>query len=585
MKRVLLALGILLLLVVAGIGIFIATFDANRYRPILVSRLEEQLDRPVTLERISLAWQGGMALRLEGVRIDEDPATQEPLLEMAAASATVRLLPLLKKRIEISTILLDRPRIRIFRDAQGQVNLTGLIAAGAPAVAGATRPDVQGEAVELNVGTLRVKDGVVRWTDATTQPTTSATAESVDLTVRHVSLAGPMGFRLEAVASVEAPDVRASGNVVASGWVDVRALANAPAAEATAPAWSVASLQLREASVTVINRGVTPAGEATLKALTVTAKGIAPGRPAEIEASGALASEAPNAKLTARVTLPDRSHPGSAERFSVTVERLVLEHLWPPRADEPRLTGTATVLLAGSAPTLNPRALPQAVSGEARITVERPVLVNLNILREVFERVSLLPGLVQTLEARLPPEYREHLQARDTVLEPIDVTAQVANGLLQFDDLHVGSDILALSGAGRLDVQGAVDIRGALRIAPPLSAAIIKSVKELSALTEREGWMMVPVVITGQATRMTVLPDLQYVASRVAAQLIADKAGDLLGDILGRPEQPPPASASAPQTPPQAAPSSDGMEAADPLRGLLQGVLEQYLPQDPSTQQ
>ncbi|MBI3330655.1 MAG: AsmA family protein [Candidatus Omnitrophica bacterium] len=491
MKKILAILAVLVLAGLVVLGVFLATFDANRYRPLIVRELERTLGRPVRLEGISLGWRRGIALQCAGFAIFEDAAARgEPLIQVETASALVRLRPLLRKEVRVSSVVLHRPRIRVSRDAQGNVNLLGLAAAAAPA--GAARPAAgpRESAVSFNVASLRVTDGTLRWTDAVAQPP--------------------------------------------------------------------ADLQLDRVDVTVTN--------------------IAPGQPMAIEMRGALASESPNVRLSGRLTLPrpsgrgGRGRPapasgGSLEEMRLAIERLPLEAVLPASAGSPQLRGTLTLSLEGSAPTLDPSQALRAASGRGTVKLDDAVIANLNVLRTVFEKLAMIPGLVEQLEARLPESERAKLTATDTVLEPIDLAVTLQEGVLRFGDLRVQTDAFGLSGDGRVGLDGTVDVRSTLRIDPALSAALIRSVNELQGLANAQGELELPLAVQGQAQRLAVLPDLQYVASK----LLATKAIDLLGKVLKRQEQDQPDVGTEP--------GQSGSPEGDLLDRALQRILG---PQDSS---
>ncbi|MEY2413932.1 MAG: hypothetical protein QOD84_2538, partial [Acidobacteriaceae bacterium] len=54
MRKLGIAIGILILLVVVGVGIFAATFDVNRYHGLIQSELQQRLGRQVTLGEMHL---------------------------------------------------------------------------------------------------------------------------------------------------------------------------------------------------------------------------------------------------------------------------------------------------------------------------------------------------------------------------------------------------------------------------------------------------------------------------------------------------------------------------------------------------
>ncbi len=149
-------------------------------------------------------------------------------------------------------------------------------------------------------------------------------------------------------------------------------------------------------------------------------------------------------------------------------------------------------------------------------------------VREVVKRISVIPGLVGVLQSRLPASYREKLDARDTVFETTDLTVTVAQGALLFENLRLASDTFVLTGGGRLGMDGAVSSQMRLAIDPKLSAAVVQSVQEFQALTGSDGRIEFPVKAEGTLPRVTVLPDVSYLASR----LIVNRVEDLLGDLL-----------------------------------------------------
>jgi len=432
---------VFLVAIVAGV-IFLATFDADRYRPQLVAQLQAALGKPVTLERISLGWQQGIAVQLRNLAVYEGPqASGEPLIQVESARGVLELMPLLKKQVHVTSVILLGPKIRVVRDAQGKINLMGLMAAASPAAASGRAASVQGTPVSVEVDSLRIEDGVLRWIDATVHPPTELSLTKVDVTIT----------------------------------------------------------------------------------------GLAPGEPINLEVSGSLASSRPNIHLSGRVTPPSETSPGSCERLKLTVDDVPLQQLLPP--SEPgaaQLQGRVSVALQGSAPTLDPSQMARELSGSGTVKLAEPMVVNLNILREVFQRFAMLPGLVERLQAKLPPEYQAKLTAKDTKLAPIDLSMEVAEGALQFQDLRISTDAFQLAGAGRVGLEGAVAIRATLRIEPVLSAALIGSVAELQALANRDGEMEIPLMIQGQAPQVAVLPDMNYLASKI----LATKAADLLEELL-----------------------------------------------------
>lgn len=444
MRRFLLVIGLIVGLVIFGLVVFLVTFDADRYRPQVVSRLEKALGRPVKLSRLSLGWHGGIAIQLQGLAIYDHAASEsEPLIQVESASAVVRLAPLLRKELQVASVVLTQPQITATRDAQGRINLLGLAAAASPIGASGRTTTVGRQAVSVNIDSLSMTQGILHWSDALTRP--------------------PM-------------DV----------WI---------------------------------------------RRLDVIIKPLIPGRPMDINVKGALQGEIPNLQLSGQLTLPTSTEPGSVARLRFSLDDVSLEQILPPvPPTQPQARGVVTMRLQGDVGTLEQTQLLRSVSGHGTLAVKHPVIVNLNLLRAVFERLSMLPGLLETLEARLPPAYREKFQASDTILAPFNSSVEMEQGVVRFNELQVRTETFGLVGTGRFGPNGMLDVRSTLRIDAPLSAALIRSVEELHALTNSAGELELPLTIHGQLPRLAILPDLQYVASK----LLATKAQDLLGSFLNR---------------------------------------------------
>ena len=446
-KKLLLAAAVLASLAAIAIVIFIVTFDADRYRPLLVSTLERALGRPVRIERISVGWERGVALRLDGFAIYEDAAARgEPMIAVDTASALVPVAPLLRRKVEVGALVLTRPRILVTRDAQGRINLLGLAAAAAPAGAAA---QAQAEApVRLSIQTLRVEDGAVRWTDAMARPPADIRLTHVDLTVSN----------------------------------------------------------------------------------------IAPGRPMDIRMQGALAGDTRNLDVSGRFTPPAPAQPGSLDALRVALDRVQLASLFPPAAGggEPEWHGVLTLSLEGAVSSLAPEALGRAATGRGTLKLDDGLIKNLNVLRAVFERFTVLPGLVDLLIARLPEGYRGPLTEPDTRLSPVSVAVDLDGGLLRLATFSAGTDRFTIEGAGTVSLDGTVQIPSMLRVEKPFTSLLVNSVNELRALVGADGRLELPVAFQGRLPQVRPVPDLQYVTSRMIA--------GTLGGLLGGQASPPPAS-------------------------------------------
>ncbi len=441
MKKLLKVLLILAALAILGVAIFLATFDADRYRPLLVQKLEGALGQPVRLQRISLGLRGGLAFRLQGLSVlSGDSARPQPALEVRQASAVASFLPLLRGQLQIGAVSIEGLRAEVVRTADGGFEVAGLAPpkgkpAGAvgtgPAGKGGTGPAGPVQVAPLLIERLEVSDGSLKVTDLTFKP--------------------PLVVQLE-------------------------------------------DLNLKAA--------VSPS-RLHLKRLT--------GRLEDGTFSLAGTVEQP-------MSQPEVNLQAKAERIPVG-SLLPATEPGAPRL-QGRLSGAFAVGMKG-----------KDLSADGQVRLEEARLENLNILRELFARLTVLPGLVEALLARLPESYRQKLEERDTVFKPIQIQIRAQGEEVSLEGVYVATDSFELGGSGRLRLaDSALVFPARIRVEPQLSAAMIRSVEELKFLADDAGRIELPIVIQGRLPQVAVLPDLEY----VARQLISSKGQELVGDLLRR---------------------------------------------------
>src|SRR5262249_5914518 len=141
MRKIAIALGTILILLIAVAAVFATTFDINTYRRAIQSPLEKRLGRPVTL--------GEMRLRLFPIRfsakeltIGDDPRfnLDAPFLKAQQLDISVKLLPLLHKQLEVDSLTLERPSIDLIKNEAGMWNTASL---GRPETVAAQKPQAE----------------------------------------------------------------------------------------------------------------------------------------------------------------------------------------------------------------------------------------------------------------------------------------------------------------------------------------------------------------------------------------------------------------------------------------------------------
>jgi AsmA protein len=148
LKWLVLGLGGLAAVVVLAALLLPYLVDLQRYGPVVSAQVQQLTGRSMTLGRITFRLLPTPALTVAPVALADGPAYPgRDALRVDSLSMRMRLLPLLRGRIEFGTIVIDRPVFTLIRDRQGRWNyddvlarFTGAPGAGAAGAAGGATP-------------------------------------------------------------------------------------------------------------------------------------------------------------------------------------------------------------------------------------------------------------------------------------------------------------------------------------------------------------------------------------------------------------------------------------------------------------
>lgn len=188
--------GLAALLVVAVIAVSLF-FDPNDYKDEIRDLVREQTGRELEIRGdISMSF-------FPWIGVEAGPATLsnaqgfEPrhFAEVERAAVKVKLLPLIRRQVEVDTIVLNGANVNLARNAQGVSNWQDLIPEGQePSDTEAAGAGIAG----LVVTGVELRDSTITWNDA--EAGTQYTAGGIDLETSQVALGEPfdlnMGFDL-----------------------------------------------------------------------------------------------------------------------------------------------------------------------------------------------------------------------------------------------------------------------------------------------------------------------------------------------------------------------------------------------------
>ncbi len=160
---------------------------------------------------------------------------------------------------------------------------------------------------------------------------------------------------------------------------------------------------------------------------------------------------------------------------------------------------------------IDPKALTSSLTGTGLLEIKQTVLKDINVLKEVLDKLTMFPKLKEKLAGNIPEKYEEVLKQKDTVLKKVRFDSQIQDGALVVNPIDIAAEGFAVSGNGKVGMDQNVDFLTAFLFADDLSAAMVKAVPEMQYLFNAQNQVQFPAKITGPLSKPKILPDFSYI--------------------------------------------------------------------------
>lgn len=212
-KKILIVVAVVLAVIVVGGVILVTNLGriVEARKGALLAQAEERIGREVTVGNITVAVFPSIGVSLSNVVLAEDPAFgADPFVRVRDLRVNVKLLPLLRKQIEVKRFVLNGAVINIARNEEGRFNFDSLVEAAGGDSGGGGASGSPGAAAAFVLAVADIEDGTVHYTDRASG--LDQTVRDIDFTARDVSLDQKVSFELAAAVFGEAQDVRVKGS-------------------------------------------------------------------------------------------------------------------------------------------------------------------------------------------------------------------------------------------------------------------------------------------------------------------------------------------------------------------------------------
>jgi len=557
-KIVLISLAVVAVLVAVAAVIIIKTVDINKFKPQIVEQADKALARKVDFQNASLGVGfNGIGLKINGLTISEDPAFgQGEFLSVKSISVGVDVLGyLLRQQVSITGIVIDAPRVTIIRKKDGSINAQtiakpaeGQVPAAAPAALPA-----------LLIASIRGQGGQVRYIDQSFEPAITVEVSSLGFQVNHLSLTEPFPFAVQASVFSGQQNIRVEGKCrvdLATGSASVTdlkastdlaklTLALIPTAVPLVPA-QVLPAELKgivDVSVPELKAGA--AGLSQMSADVALSNGYARFK----EMGAPVRSIAKSVKITEKdmlvnsfsAAIGDGTIKGSGWlknyltgqdfQFEMSAEKLSLKDLVAQEQLPVKIEGLAAAKGQVKGHGFTPDDLKNNLVGDAAVTVAQAKLKDMNVLKTVLDKISVIPGLGESLQNSLPDNYRKKLEQKDTVFADIAVPVTIVNGRIIIPETQLSSeDLFIFKAKGDAGFDGTFSMEGSFLIPAELSGAMVKAVSQLQYLRNGDGMIYIPLKVNGAAgAKVQFTVDAGYMTKKILENQAQQQVMKLLG--------------------------------------------------------
>jgi AsmA protein len=542
-KKLLIAVGVLVGLLVVAAAAAVVFIDANQFRPTLEDAMSRALGRKVTIANIRVALlSGGVAL--EGLSIADDPAySREPFVTAKAVTAGVDLMPLIMSRsLRVESFRLEQPQVVLLRSASGEWNISSLGAASSRSGGNETSA-----AVSVFVQKLSIANGSVV-VSSLTKDRAQHRYDNVNVDVSNLSLTSPFSF----TATVETPG---GGKAALDGQAGP---INQQDATATPFQARLKVTHLDAAATGFVPpgagvRGVVDFdGQLESSGTALTTKGTATATNVQLVPNGAPARVPVNVDYGSTYNLKTRR--GSLTNGDVrlgdaaarltgdydaagqttTVRMRLVGQKMSVTALEAALPALGVTLPHGASLTKGTLDTDLAISGPVdRLLITGPLGLS-NATLTGFDLSGKLGALASF--AGLP-------KASDTIIQTLGGTFRVAHDGITASALElIVPAIGTLTGSGTIAPNNALDFKMLAKLQAPAAAPKAGGIAQVVAFEQRSG---IPFKVGGTTSDPAFAPDLASTATNAKSSLVdaakdpdtLGKAAQAIGSLFNRKKQ------------------------------------------------
>lgn len=568
LKIALISVFILLVILIAAIFVFIQTFDINRFKPKIVEQASAALNHSVGFEKAQLGFnfKQGVNLKIYNFYISEKiPFGNGDFLSVKEISLGVDILGyILQRKIVVPSVVIDTLRVNVIRQNNGNLNVNTFVAPSENLAAGQNDDSKQPPAniPVFLISTLEIINSNVNYLDQLFTPEVKLDVKDLKVTLSKISLNESFPFTLEACALSDKKNIQVAGKLqydLTTGKVTVSELKSKT---------DLANLILAKVleSLPMLKNDNFPTKlqgklEFDVNKLIAGAKGLESLDSKLYISEGAvemksLAVPATDLNVDAQITEKNITFDklavslkdgkvlcsGVIEDYivkqamdlKIDAKDLKIQELLNQEKFSVKVDGLVSTQMKLKAEGLTQEAFLKTLVAEGNVKMSQGKLKDINILKSVFDQMTIVSGLSEKLEKNLAQNYKDKLTQKDTNLLDIDLPVKIGEQKIFISDTLIGAQEFNFKGNAQAGFDGTYGLEGAFMVPVDLSTSMVAAVSELEYLLNQDKQIYVPLKVAGSASGVTFSVDMEYMGKQIVVNQGKKQLTDVIDKALGQ---------------------------------------------------
>ncbi len=195
-------------------------------------------------------------------------------------------------------------------------------------------------------------------------------------------------------------------------------------------------------------------------------------------------------------------------------------------------TGTLNSLNVTANGSLGPK-LMSSIGGEGDLLLTNGTIKGINLPAKVLAVVKDIPFISGSLLEAVPESLRGEITGDDTSIKELKTNFGIAGSSLKINSLSLLSSIFNLTATGTVGLDKSINLNSEITFNQAFSQALASTTKELKHVLDKNGQLVLPLIIKGTSQNLIIVPNLKRLIELGATKAIEEKVKEKVKDKLG----------------------------------------------------